>query len=169
MNPDLVVELAMHLLERAFPQSLHEVILNAVGLTYVSTRRSRSSHFRKDVIRNFGGRCAVCGYDGRLGESEMGLEAAHIMWHSAGGPDEPDNGLALCSLHHLVFDRGGLGLNPNLEILVSAEVRGGEQVERLVRALSRTALRPPLAGMPSPNPQYIEWHQREVFRRPALE
>lgn len=167
-NPGLVIELAMHLLERAFPDSLHEMILNAVGLTFTSTRRSRSSSFRREVIRNFGGVCAVCGYDGRLGASEMGLEAAHIMWHAAGGPDDPENGLALCSLHHLVFDRGGLGLSPNLKILVSADVRGGEQVERVVRALSGRALRPPLPGMPTPNRRYVEWHQREVFRSPAL-
>ena len=43
----------------------------------------------------YGDRCAVCG-----------VEAAHVMWLQAGGPDDVRNGLVLCALHHAAFDRG---------------------------------------------------------------
>lgn len=37
----------------------------------------------------------MCGHDGALGNVPAGLEAAHIRWHSQGGPDAAENGLAL--------------------------------------------------------------------------
>ena len=40
----------------------------------------------------------------------VGLEAAHIRWWAADGPDEVDNAVALCSLHHKLLDRGAIGL-----------------------------------------------------------
>jgi putative restriction endonuclease len=33
--------------------------------------------------------------------------------------DELDNGLALCSLHHKLFDRGVFGLDDDLTVVVS--------------------------------------------------
>jgi putative restriction endonuclease len=33
------------------------------------------------------------------------LEAVHIQWHNVGGPEIETNGLALCALHHKLFDR----------------------------------------------------------------
>ncbi len=42
----------------------------------------------------------VCGFNVRIADSLVALEAAHIKWHQAGGPDMEYNGIALCSLHH---------------------------------------------------------------------
>lgn len=36
------------------------------------------------------------------------LEAAYILWHQAGGLDDFCNGLAVCPLHHKIFDKGAL-------------------------------------------------------------
>jgi predicted restriction endonuclease len=33
-----------------------------------------------------------------------------VRWHSQAGPDVVANGLALCALHHALFDLGVLGL-----------------------------------------------------------
>jgi len=49
---------------------------------------------------------AVCGFNVRIGNVVVALEAAHIKWHQAGGADIQENGLSLCSLHHKLFDRG---------------------------------------------------------------
>lgn len=40
------------------------------------------------------------GFNVRLGHQLVGVDAAHIQWHQAGGPDTEENGIALCSLHH---------------------------------------------------------------------
>ena len=70
-------------------------------------RRRRSTTFRVDVLAAYEYRCAVCGYDGRLGTDSVGLDAAHIRWWAFEGPDELDNALCLCVLHHKLFDRVG--------------------------------------------------------------
>jgi hypothetical protein len=36
----------------------------------------------------------------------IALDAAHIRWHQAGGPETESNGLVLCVLHHKTFDLG---------------------------------------------------------------
>jgi HNH endonuclease len=50
----------------------------------------------------------------------VGIEAAHVQWFNFGGPDSLDNGLALCSLHHKLFDVGVHNLDayhPTLSML----------------------------------------------------
>ena len=71
-----------------------------------------------------GHRCAVCGFDLRLGSVSIALDAAHIRWHQAAGPDQKNNGLALCVLHHKVFDLGAFTLNGEGGLLVSDRVNG---------------------------------------------
>jgi HNH endonuclease len=47
-----------------------------------------------------------------------GLEAAHIKWFQARGPDVVQNGLALCSLHHKIFDLGAFTVLPESHQIV---------------------------------------------------
>src|SRR5437870_12435647 len=84
---------------------------------------------------------AICGYDARLGNTDLGLDAAHIKWHAAGGPDTPNNGMALCSFHHLAFDRGALSLNEDLRILVSKDVHGQNHIDQLLLRYSGKPLK----------------------------
>jgi uncharacterized protein len=72
----------------------------------VGGRRRRDPRFREEILRIYERRCAVCGYDGRLGTTDLAIEAAHIKWHAAGGPDAAENGLALCSFHHVALEPG---------------------------------------------------------------
>ena len=116
----LTNRVAMAILDAHFPTSLHEDIMDAVGLHWVAvTKRRRDPQFRIDVLRVYEYRCAVCGYDGKLGSSQLALDAAHIKWHAAGGPDSVDIGLALCSIHHKALDSFAMGLDKDRRILVS--------------------------------------------------
>ena len=70
--------------------------------------RLHQQRFKLDVMRAYRHRCAICS----LREREL-VQAAHIV------PDpEPEgiaavvNGLALCAIHHLAFDRNLLGVDP---------------------------------------------------------
>jgi putative restriction endonuclease len=107
-DPGLVAGIAGRILDRHFPESLHQDILDAVGLSLETgpSRRKRDPGFRHRVLKAYEYRCAVCGFDVRLGSVSIALDAAHIRWHQAGGPDEETNGLALCALHHKTFDLG---------------------------------------------------------------
>lgn len=114
-DPFLTISLAHSLLEAHFPFTLHDDILSAVGLdSFAITKRSRRDpQFRNRILTAYEYRCAVCDYDLRLGNTHIGLEAAHIMWHQAGGPDTEANGLALCVLHRKLFDLGAFTLSLN--------------------------------------------------------
>lgn len=168
-HPEVVNRLAAFLLEQHFTPSYVDDILDAVGMPWVvePKRRKRDPRFRDTVLRIYAHRCAICGYDGKLGYAGLGLEAAHVKWHAAGGPDSPDNGLALCSFHHKALDRGALGLDQERRILVSEHVHGQTGVDEWLLRYAGQALRAPQPGQPQPAAAFMLWHRREVFRSPA--
>ena len=99
--------------------------------------------------------------------TDLALDAAHVKWHAAGGPDTEDNGLALCVLHHRLFDRGALGISPDYRILVSQHVHGGAQTAQYITYLSGQSLQRPVSGAKSVSPEFVEWHADQVFRLPS--
>ncbi|GAA1932232.1 hypothetical protein GCM10009753_77490 [Streptantibioticus ferralitis] len=97
----------------------------------------------------------------------MGLEAAHVRWHSQNGPDEVRNALALCALHHALLDLGVLGLTPDLRIRVSGRYVARNDAGRAVDALAGRTVAAPRPGNPPVDPAFITWHDRQVFKHPA--
>ena len=85
-----------------------------------------------------------------------------MRWFKLGGPDELDNGLALCSLHHKLFDRGALGLSPDARVQVSEHFRA-TGVGKLVYDLHGRELRP-RPGAQLPALVHVEWHRTQVFK-----
>ena len=131
-RPALLEEAARTLVEAHFPSTVAPDVLVAVGLDPellerrpgtdrqdTQEQRSRSRVWPALVIEAWDRQCAFCGFDGAAGGSVVGIEAAHVRWFKLGGPDELDNGLALCSLHHKLFDRGMLGLDDEMTLVVS--------------------------------------------------
>jgi putative restriction endonuclease len=96
----------------------------------------------------------------------VGLEAAHIKWHQAGGPDAEINGLALCALHHKLFDRGAFTLSDSIKIEVSERAHGSTGFDEWLMAFHGKQLYPPQRGSYYPEPKFIDWHVREVFQAP---
>ena len=169
---------ARRLLDAHFPVSMHQHILEVVGLWDVdepeagaSRRLRRDPNFREAVLTAYERRCAVCNFDLRLKDDLLGLEAAHIQWHSHGGPDQVANGLALCTFHHGAFDRGAIGLEKaaggeGYRLLVSREVHGTSPAVRWLLDYHDCPLRPPQEGIAEPEDRYVAWHTKEVFRAP---
>ena len=94
----------------------------------------------------------------------VALEAAHIKWHQAGGPDIEVNGLALCSLHHKLFDRGAFALSKHLEILVSDDAYGSAGFQEWLMRFHGQKLNFPQRQTYYPNEDFTGWHVREVFQ-----
>ncbi len=71
--------------------------------------RLHQTRFRAEVMRAYARRCAIC----RLHEADL-LQAAHILEdrHEHGEPVVV-NGIALCAIHHLAYDRNLLGIDPD--------------------------------------------------------
>ena len=171
-DPALIRDVVQDTLNAHFPESLHEDILAAVGLdlrdpTRTTKTRPRDARFRASVMMAYEHRCAVCGFDVRIGRQTVALEAAHVMWHQAGGPDEVDNGVALCSLHHKVFDLGTFTISRRLAIEVSEQVHGTIGLEESLLRFHGKPLRPPVNPAYAVRERYSLWHEQEVFRGPA--
>lgn len=174
-DPSLIKETAKRLLNQEFPETQHEDILDAVGLNIggidISGETERKSRrdpkFREYVMRAYEYRCAVCGFNVRLGNSPVALEAAHIRWFTHGGPDIVNNGIALCTLHHKLFDRGVFTLNEDFVFQVAENAHGTIGFEEWLMRYHGNKLRNPQSPEYEPNQNYIYWHVKEVFKGPA--
>ena len=172
-EPALLGRMARVLLDAHFPPSLHDDLCEAVGLDLEeagteivrgAARRQRGRRMRELILTAYEFQCAFCGYDGALGASTVGLEAAHVRWWSHDGPDAVDNGLCLCSLHHKLFDKGVLGVGEGHRILVSQRFVGrSEASRRHVLALAGRPVIGPQPGNPPVADRHREWHVRQVF------
>lgn len=166
-NPSLVRRLANILLDAHFPESVHEELLSAAALDDLppAPGSRRDPAFRERVLVAYERRCAICAFDVRLRNASLGLDAAHIKWHQAGGPDKEQNGLALCVLHHKLFDRGAFSLTDDARVLLSQDLHGSDGFAELL-AWHGCKLRPPQNPIWAPDPTFIAWHRKQVFHGP---
>jgi putative restriction endonuclease len=168
--PELATDIARRLLDAHFPSSLHEDILDAVGLELEPTSAGgggRDPNFRKRVLTAYEHQCAVCGLQLLLSGSSVALEAAHIKWHQAGGPATVPNGICLCVLHHKLFDRGAFTVAPPYTILISDEIGGLAGLSEHLLTFHGKPLRSPIRPDDAPAAAFLHWHRREVFRGKA--
>lgn len=170
-NPGTMRTAVQAILHTSFPETIHEDILSAVGLPPNENMPvgPRTARFRQDVLRAYQNKCAICGFSSRLGDILVGVEAAHIKWHQAGGPDDLPNGVALCSLHHKLFDRGIITISPDLKVSVSETATGTAIFDHIVVAFHGKDMRIPLRKAYYPFDGYLRWHSREVFKHPSRE
>ena len=167
-----LAETAGQILNANFPASIHEDILQAVGIDLEETARrstARDPSFRYRILQAYEFQCAVCGFNVRIGDSLVALEAAHIKWYQAGGPDMESNGIALCSLHHRLFDRGAFTITQDMKLQVSEIAHGTSGFNEWLLAFHDREIRPPQRQSYFPGTDYVKWHVREVFKGYARE
>ena len=186
-DPELAIEAAQLIVDGHFPPSLHDEILEAAGFSsdvslgqfptlvrepaerrrMIIFRRPRRLRFRREVLQAYDERCAICEFDLRMNDELLGLEAAHIQWHSHNGPDDVSNGLALCLLHHRALDRGAVGLEARRDgfrVLVSNQVRWKSAAASRLVDFSGKFINPPLDRRHAPHRARVRWHTKQVFR-----
>lgn len=171
-------ELTRLILDTHFPESLHGDILAALGLTAdartaegveaIGSTRRRDPTFRERVLRAYEYRCCVCGFDLRIGSVSAGLEAAHIQWFQAEGPDVETNGLSLCALHHKIFDLGAFTIDASsFTFVFSQHAAMGEETRARLLAHHGAGMILPQSERYYPDAERLEWHGRWVFKRPG--
>jgi putative restriction endonuclease len=177
-DPALASLLALELLFDNWPETQHNDLCGALGLDIeafetaaarenVHALRRRDPAFRQAVLIAYEYRCAICGYDGRLGNEAVGLDAAHVRWWAFDGPDEVGNGLCLCGFHHKLLDRGVFGLTEDHRVAVSMHFVGrGRAAEDFVMRFAGENLLRPQAGHELPRDAFVTWHTQQVFRGP---
>lgn len=171
-----LAEAARLLLDRHFTPVLSELIcaevdldvaaLNSADAPMISRRRppARRPGFAEEVLLAYAYQCAMCGFDGALGRTPVGIEAAHVRWHSQNGPDEIANALALCALHHALLDLGVLGITEDRRISVSPLYVARSDAGRAVDALAGKPLLASRPGQPPVDIVYVTWHKIQVFK-----
>lgn len=174
----IVPTVARALVDAHFPPIVATDVLAAVGLDPESTpavpapaplapERTRDPAWRLAVLDAWDRQCAFCGFDGQAGGIPVGLEAAHVRWFAMDGPDELDNGLALCMLHHKLFDRGMFGLDDDRAVVVSQRFSARTPTGRAVYELHGRRL-VPRPGTPLPAEGHVSWHRQQVFQAVPL-
>ncbi len=181
-NKELSLQVAYRILDDHFPPSLHNQILASFEidesvfddqldlvrdqqneLDYEIYRRlTRNPAFSKKVREAYGNKCSVCKFAIAIRSKPIALEAAHIKWHSHNGPDLICNGIALCSLHHLLFDRGAFTLSDALKVEVS-EHANGEGRQEWLEKFDRKEICLPARSANRPADRFIEWHREQVY------
>ena len=165
-DPEFLRQVTRTLLDEHFPTSYHEDLLTAVGLEVSGPPARRDPDFRGQVLNAYGYQCAVCGLDPRLDGMSTALEAAHLRWHSHGGPSTVENGICLCPLHHKGLDLGMVGISPKHRVVISSRLHGGEATEASFGRYHDQLLRGPVHGYPPVLPEYVKWHAQQVFKSP---
>lgn len=120
--------------------------------------------FRGRVVRAYGTRCAIC----RLAHGEL-LEAAHIYPDSdpRGMPVVP-NGLSLCSIHHTAYDRALLGITPDLEVRLDADLLAevdGPMLRHGLQEMHGRTLSLPERGADHPDREALAWRYEQFTSR----
>lgn len=181
-DPGLLASAARALVESHFPDTIAPDLLRAVGLDPAivlhaadavpdpagASPRRRDPRWRELILQAWDRQCAFCGFDGQLHGATVGIDAAHVRWFALDGPDDPDNGLALCALHHKLFDHGVLGVDLDMYIHVSTVYSSRTDAGRAIYDLHGRPLsaRP---GTAMPARKHLEWHRRWVFKgRPLV-
>lgn len=118
--------------------------------------------FRHAVDEAYEYRCAVTG-----SRTYPSLEAAHIRdYASEGGAHTISNALLLRSDVHALYDRGYLGIDPDLRLRVSPELRahGWNGVEFYEREAAGFRIAVPEEPHQRPDRDALAWHYETRFR-----
>lgn len=168
-KPELIHTISQQLLYENFPYSIHQDILDAIGLKPLSdlkillNPKTRDPKFRERLLIAYEYKCAICNYDIRLGNTSIGLEAAHIMWKNVNGPDIEQNGILLCSIHHKLFDRGAFTISRNHNVIVSDKANGNFGLKEWLLNYHNSQIRFPQRKEYYPYKEFTDWHLKEVF------
>ena len=133
-----------------------------IRIQQVTTRAVRDRNFRKAVLRAYGERCAMTGIRLLNGGGRAEAEAAHIRPVKDGGPDIVGNGIALSGTAHWMFDRGLVGLEDDLKIIISRQYNDPETIRSMIN--NDEYLHMPDRVSDRPRPEFVAWHREHCFK-----
>lgn len=115
--------------------------------------------FRVAVLEAYSRACALTGE-----HSLPALEASHIKPFAHSGPNLVENGLLMRADLHRLFDQGYLTITSDHKIEVSQRLRLEYDNGRTYYPLHGKTIQPPSTPNNAPAPEFIQWHNENVFR-----
>jgi putative restriction endonuclease len=114
-------------------------------------QRYHQARFRREVLHAYRSRCAVCS----LREAAL-VEASHIVRDSdPAGIAAVVNGIALCAIHHLAYDRNLLGIDPTGVVHIGArllEEKDGPMLQAGLQGFHGAVILRPAGEADQPDP-----------------
>ncbi len=141
--------------------SAPDLVLRRAYAERVVRQRLHQPMFSRRVIKAYRSQCALC----RLRVPEL-LQAAHIKEDSEGGEPVVPNGIAMCAIHHLAFDRFVLGVRPDYVVEVRDDVltaHDGPTLQHALQGVHGSALTVPARQPARPDPILLD-ERYERFR-----
>ena len=127
-------------------------------------RRKGQDYFRRMILTNYGGRCALTGID-----IPQLLLASHIIpWSDKTHKQErlnPCNGICLSALYDKAFDQGLITISPDdYSVILSSALRENETKEYYDKHFG--CIKGQKLTMPTeylPNREFLAYHREKVF------
>jgi putative restriction endonuclease len=117
--------------------------------------RLHQHRFRTLVLHAYRGRCAVCS----LREAAL-LQAAHILEdRDPRGAATVVNGIALCAIHHIAYDRNLMGIDPAGVVHISQRLlreTDGPMLQTGLQGFHGAAMLQPRRAADRPDPERLE-------------
>ncbi|MFW6116683.1 MAG: HNH endonuclease [bacterium] len=117
----------------------------------------RSAAFRRVVLRAYDHQCAVCGLRIVLPDIASPIDAAHLVPWSESQDDSPENGMALCKLHHWALDANLIAPTLELRWRVSRALDPRRNSERELTRFHDLPVLLPASEQHYPCERAIEW------------
>jgi putative restriction endonuclease len=136
--------------------------LQAYGAPQLVMPRLGQGMFRVAVTSVYGGACAVTGE-----HSLPTLEAAHIRPYALSGSHAVPNGLLLRADVHRLFDAGYVTVTPEYRFEVSSRLAQEWENGKIYYALQGRAIEVPKRLVDRPGAALLQWHNDNVFEKPA--
>jgi len=134
--------------------------------------RLAQHRFARNVLQNWQGACAFCGFQPRtLPRSHGLLRASHVKpWAQSEAREKVDvrNGLAACPIHDAAFDQGHITVSPDRRIVRSSALERSianvdPQVDLYFGRVLRTEITPEAATV-LPHHAYLTYHHDHVYK-----
>jgi putative restriction endonuclease len=117
--------------------------------------RLHQHRFRHNVLRAYRHRCTICA----LREPDL-VQAAHIVADTdEAGIAAVVNGLALCAIHHLAYDRNLMGIDPDGVVHIARrllEEKDGPMLREGLQGFHGAAIHMPRRSEDRPDPTRLE-------------
>ncbi|MBN8823420.1 MULTISPECIES: HNH endonuclease [unclassified Spirosoma] len=158
---------------RSYLQDMETYLLNEKEVVYEKLqikedeeiRFVRGGLFKKLVPKVYDFTCAISGMKVIAVDGSSLVEACHIVPISISGDDKVTNGISLCPNLHTAFDRGMIGVDEQLRVVVSPLLADNPMSSYNLTQFHRKPLQLPFGKVHYPKIEHFRWHMQERFRR----
>lgn len=152
-------------IEEKYKDIIKDIPTDIKGVERVREIKTRVNQdfFRKMVLVNYNGKCAISDID--LGEL---LVASHIIPWAKNEKERlnPENGICLSSLYDKAFDCGLISFSNDFHVMFSTRLKsnvGKEYYAKYFEPIYGRQLNMPQRYYP--NSQFLEWHRDCIFEK----